>query len=102
MRPHGRYDYGVSRVPTDKPTGKPISVQHNNQPTTGAIKVGSGGCGDGDSNSSKEDSNNSSSGGGKDNGGNSAAAAAAAVGATKTTAVTAMVGGTNNNKLKRQ
>jgi hypothetical protein len=35
-RPHGCYGHGVPSVPTDKPNGKPISVQCNNQPTTGA------------------------------------------------------------------
>jgi hypothetical protein len=75
------------------PTGKPISVQCNNQPTTGAAKVGGGGGGNGNSNGSRDNGNNGGSGGGKDNGGDSTAAAAAAAGATKTTAVTAMAGG---------
>ncbi len=35
-RPHGCYSDGVPRVPTDEPTGKPISVQLNKQPMTGA------------------------------------------------------------------
>ncbi len=41
-RPHGRYDHGVPRVPTDKPNGEPINApliattfyrdyEHNNQ-----------------------------------------------------------------------
>ncbi len=102
MRPHGRYGHGVPRVPTDKPAGKPISVQHNNQPTTGAAKVGGGGGGDGNSNSSGDNGKNDGSGSGKDNGGNSTAAASAAAGAMTTMAVTAMVGGTNYNQLKRR
>ncbi len=100
--PHGRYGHGVPRVPTDKPAGKPISVQRNNQLTTGAAKVGGGGSGDGNSNSSRDNGDNGGSGGGKDNGSKSAAVAVAAAGAMKTTAVTAMVGGTNKNQLKRQ
>ena len=42
MHPHGRYGHGDPRLPTDKPTGKPISAplvattfyrdnEHNNQ-----------------------------------------------------------------------
>ncbi len=42
VRPHGLYGHGVPRVPTDKPTGKPINApliattfyrdnEHNNQ-----------------------------------------------------------------------
>ncbi len=100
--PHGWYGHGVPRVPADKPTGKPISVQCNNQPTTGAAKLGGGDGGNGNSNSSGDDGKNGSRGDGKDNSGNGAAAAAVAAGATTTMAVTAMVGGTNNNHLKRQ
>ncbi len=101
-RPHGRYGHGAPRVPTDKPTGKPISVQCNNQPMTGAAKVGGGVGGDGDSENSGDDGKNGGSGSGEDNGRNRAAVAAVAAGATTATAVTAMVGGTNNNQLKRQ
>ncbi len=80
--PHGWYGHGVPRVPTDKPTGKPISIQRNNQPMTGAAKVGGGGGGDGDSNSSGDDSKNAGSGGGENNDSIIAAAAAVAAGAT--------------------
>ncbi len=93
LHPHGCYGHGVPRVPTDKPTGQPISIQYNNQPTTGAAKAGSGGGGNGNSNGSGDNCNNGGSGCGKDNGGDSAAVAAVAAGATKTTAVTAMAGG---------
>ncbi len=70
-RPHKLYGHGVQRVPTDKPTGKPISVQRNNQPTTGAAKVGGGGGGDGNSDSSGDDGEIGGSDGGEDNGGDS-------------------------------
>jgi hypothetical protein len=99
---HGRYGHGIPRVPTDKPTGKPLSILRNNQPMTGAAKVGGDGDGNGDSNISGYNGNNGVSGGGKDNGGNSAAVAAAAAVATKTKAVTAMVGDTDHNRLKRR
>ncbi len=86
--PYGHYGHGVPRVPTDKPTIKPISVQCNNQPTTGVAKVGGGGGSNGDSYSSEDDGNNGGSGGGKDNVSDSMAVAAVATGPTKTTAVT--------------
>jgi hypothetical protein len=84
--PHGSYGHGVPRVSTDKPTGKPISVQCDNQSTTGAAKVGGGGGGDGNSYSSGDNGNKGGSGGGKDNSGDSTAAAVAAAGAMKTMA----------------
>ncbi len=76
--PHGRYGHGVPRVPTDKSTIKPISVQCNSQLTTGAAKVGGGSGGDGNSDSSGDNGDKGGSGGGEDNGLNSAAAAVVA------------------------
>ncbi len=69
-RPHGRYGHGVPRVLTDKPDGKPISIQCNNQPMPGAAKVGNVGGGNGNSNSSGDNG---------DNGGSSSGATTAAI-----------------------
>jgi hypothetical protein len=74
--PHGCYGHGVPRVPINKPTGKPISVQRNNQPMTGAAKVGSGGGGNGNSNGSRDDGDNGGNSNGKDNCGDSAVVSA--------------------------
>ncbi len=71
MRPHGHYGHGVPRATTEKPPCKPISVRCNNQPTSGAAKVGGSGGGDGNSDGSGDDANSGGSGGGKDNSGDS-------------------------------